>query len=289
MKMVDIGDKEVTLREAIVEGMVALKPKVLLAIKRNEIPKGNVLEAAKLAGILAAKNTPGLIPLCHPIPIDCVNVEFSLSGDKIRIKATVRGMAKTGVEMEALTATAIAALTIYDMCKPLDKDIVISDIKLMKKTGGKSGTYVRNGKVMAVSISDKKGMRKRNVESAELREDFGIVGDAHAGSGNRQVSLLAEESIEKMRSKGLKVRAGDFAENITTGGIDLLGLKISDKLKIGEGAVLEITQFGKECHARCNIYYRTGDCVMPKEGVFARVLKGGIIKNEDKMKVIKDV
>ena len=116
-----------------------------------------------------------------------------------------------------------------------------------------------------------------------------FVGDAHAGPGTRQVSILAEESIDKMRSKGLKVNPGDFAENITTIDMDLAGLKVSDKLKIGEEAVLEITQFGKECHARCSIYYQAGDCVMPKEGVFARVLKGGIIKSGDKMEVIKDV
>lgn len=145
------------------------------------------------------------------------------------------------------------------------------------------------GKIVAVSVSEKKGMRKRNVPSVELKEGFGVVGDAHAGPGNRQVSILAEESIDKMRSKGLKVNPGDFAENITTIGMDLAGLKVSDKLKIGEEAVLEITQFGKECHARCNIYYQAGDCVMPSEGVFARVLKGGVIKCGDKMEVIKDV
>lgn len=143
MTMVDIGDKEITLREAIVEGVVKLKPKVLLAIKRNEIPKGNVLEAAKLAGIFAAKKTADLIPLCHPIPVDYANIEFSLGKNRIRIKTTVRGRTRTGVEMEAFTATAVAALTIYDMCKSLDRGAVISAIRLIKKTGGKSGTYER--------------------------------------------------------------------------------------------------------------------------------------------------
>ncbi|MDP2943017.1 MAG: cyclic pyranopterin monophosphate synthase MoaC, partial [Candidatus Omnitrophota bacterium] len=99
MKMIDVGGKDVTLREAIVEGMIILKPEVLKAIKRGDIPKGNVLEAAKLAGILAAKKTSGLLPLCHPIPIDYVGIEFSLVKDRVRIKTTVRGIAKTGVEM----------------------------------------------------------------------------------------------------------------------------------------------------------------------------------------------
>ncbi|MDP3804695.1 MAG: cyclic pyranopterin monophosphate synthase MoaC [Candidatus Omnitrophota bacterium] len=141
--MIDIGDKEVTLREAIVEGVVTLKPKVLLAIKRNEIPKGNVLEAAKLAGIFAAKKTSGLIPLCHPITIDYAGVEFSMGRDRVKIRTTVRGRTKTGVEMEAFTATAVAALTIYDMVKALDREAEISAIRLIKKTGGKSGVYIR--------------------------------------------------------------------------------------------------------------------------------------------------
>jgi len=145
MKMVDVGGKEVTLREATVEGVVLLKPKVLLAIKRNNIPKGNVLEAARLAGIFAAKSTSSLIPLCHPITIDYAGIEFSFARDRVSIKTTVRGRAKTGVEMEAFTATAVAALTIYDMVKALDREAEILAIRLIKKTGGKSGTYVRKG------------------------------------------------------------------------------------------------------------------------------------------------
>ncbi|MBI4974627.1 MAG: MOSC domain-containing protein [Candidatus Omnitrophica bacterium] len=141
-----------------------------------------------------------------------------------------------------------------------------------------------SGKIRAVSISEKKGIKKRNVESVELKEDSGIVGDAHMDrGGKRQVSLLAEESIEKMRAKGLKVGPGDFAENITTKGIDLSGLKLGARLKIGKEILLEVSQIGKECHTRCNIYYQAGDCVMPKEGIFVRVLKGGIITPGDEI------
>jgi len=147
MAMIDVGLKETTKREAIAEGKVVLKASVVLAIKENNVPKGDVLEAAKIAGILAAKKTPSLLPLCHPIPIDYINIEFSFSGNEVEIKATVRGRAKTGLEMEALTAVAVSALTVYDMCKPLDRKIVISDIELVKKTGGKSGTYVKNSKL----------------------------------------------------------------------------------------------------------------------------------------------
>ena len=144
MKMIDIGKKKVTLREAVVEGKLSLKPAVILAIKRKKIPKGDVLEAARLAGILAAKKTPLLIPLCHPIPLDYVDIQFFLRKREIKIRTKVKAKAKTGVEMEAFTATAVSSLTIYDMCKPLDRTITISEIKLVQKTGGKSGTYIRS-------------------------------------------------------------------------------------------------------------------------------------------------
>ncbi len=133
-----------------------------------------------------------------------------------------------------------------------------------------------HGNVLAISISTKKGIPKRNVGSAELRENWGIVGDAHAGNWHRQVSLLAMESIDIMRAKGLNVRPGAFAENITTQFLALPELEIGTRLTIGE-TLLEITQIGKECHARCAIYYKAGDCVMPRDGIFARVLKGGNI------------
>lgn len=143
MKMISISEKEVTNREAVVEGKVSLKPSVILDIKNKKIPKGDVIEAAKLAGILAAKRTSDLLPLCHPIPLEYVLVEFSLGEEEITITTTVRSHTKTGVEMEAFTATSVACLTIYDMCKSLDRAGTISGIKLLKKSGGKSGVYER--------------------------------------------------------------------------------------------------------------------------------------------------
>ncbi|MGB9081714.1 MAG: MOSC domain-containing protein [Desulfuromonadaceae bacterium] len=140
-------------------------------------------------------------------------------------------------------------------------------------------------KVLAVCISENKGERKKPVESVKLRENHGIVGDGHAGDWHRQVSLLAQESIDKMRAMGLDVNAGDFAENITTTGIDLVSLPIGSRLQVGE-TLLEVTQIGKECHTRCAIYYQAGDCVMPKEGIFARVITGGIIKPGDEIKTV---
>ena len=138
------------------------------------------------------------------------------------------------------------------------------------------------GKIIATSISKSKGVKKKNVPMVELRENFGVLNDAHAGSG-REVSFLAIESIEKIRKKGLDVGPGDFAENITTKDIDLLTLNIGDRVKIGKDAVLAISQIGKECHTRCAIYYQAGDCVMPTEGIFATVLKAGVIRPGDEI------
>lgn len=131
-----------------------------------------------------------------------------------------------------------------------------------------------NSSVVAVCISAAKGERKTPAATVELRENHGIVGDAHAGEWHRQVSLLATESIAKMRAMGLDVDSGDFAENITTRGIDLVTLPVGTRLAVGD-AILEVTQIGKECHTRCAIYHQAGDCVMPREGIFARVIKGG--------------
>lgn len=141
--------------------------------------------------------------------------------------------------------------------------------------------------LVAVSVSEKKGMRKTNVEEVILEVESGIKGDAHAGLWHRQVSLLAQESIEKMRNLGLDVHAGDFAENLTTQGIDLVSLPVGTKLRIGESVLMEVTQIGKVCHERCAIYYQAGDCVMPKEGIFVRVLTGGKLAPGDKITVIE--
>jgi len=142
------------------------------------------------------------------------------------------------------------------------------------------------GIIVAVCASRRKGVRKRNVEEAEFEADWSLVGDAHAGHWHRQVSLLAVESIEKMRQKGLNVGPGSFAENLTTRGLDLLSLPIGSRVRVGEEVVLEITQHGKVCHNRCAIYEMAGDCVMPREGVFARVIRGGRVKVGDSVEVL---
>ncbi len=141
------------------------------------------------------------------------------------------------------------------------------------------------GKVVAVCTSEKKGERKKPVEFVDLKENHGILGDAHSGEWHRQVSLLALESIRKMQEKGLDVTCGDFAENITTEGIDLPSLPIGTRLSIGE-TLTEVTQIGKECHTRCSIYYQAGDCVMPREGIFVKIIKGGRVKKGDNIEIV---
>ncbi len=144
------------------------------------------------------------------------------------------------------------------------------------------------GTIKAISVSKEKGTRKVNVPKAELKADFGVVGDAHAGNWHRQVSLLAVESIDRMVAKGAKVSPGDFAENITTEGLNLHELPVGSKLKLGQSVELEITQFGKKCHSRCEIFEQVGDCIMPREGVFAKVTKAGAINVGGVIEVIND-
>ncbi|WP_136514151.1 MOSC domain-containing protein [Geomonas edaphica] len=139
--------------------------------------------------------------------------------------------------------------------------------------------------VVAVSVSENKGERKKPGPAVHLRENYGIIGDAHAGDWHRQVSLLAEESIDKMIALGLAVGPGDFAENITTRGIELVTLPVGTRIGIGP-VVLEVSQIGKVCHTRCAIYYQAGDCVMPKEGIFATVVSGGVVRPEDKIELL---
>jgi MOSC domain-containing protein YiiM len=141
--------------------------------------------------------------------------------------------------------------------------------------------------VIAVCQSEKKGTKKTPVAEVTIKEDYGVVGDAHADcTTHRQVSLLAIESIDKMRNKGFDfLQPGDFAENITTKGIDLASLPIGTRLSVGKEVILEITQIGKECHAACAIRQQVGDCIMPREGIFARVIRGGRVKAVDNIEV----
>jgi cyclic pyranopterin phosphate synthase len=143
VRMVDVGRKEATARTAVAGGRVAMSPELVGLLRQGEVAKGNVLAVAKTAGILAAKRTADLIPLCHPLQLDHLDVDFEILDDAVEITARVKLIGRTGAEMEALTAVAVAGLTIYDMCKAVDKRMVLGRIRLLEKSGGKSGTFKR--------------------------------------------------------------------------------------------------------------------------------------------------
>ncbi len=142
-------------------------------------------------------------------------------------------------------------------------------------------------RVISVNISDEKGEKKHNVGRCMALEGHGLEEDAHAGPWHRQVSLLAAESVEKIKKMGLDVKPGDFAENLTTEGVDLPALPIGTRLLVGGRVLMRVTQIGKECHTRCAIFYQVGDCVMPKEGIFTEVLTGGEISVGDEIEVLR--
>lgn len=142
------------------------------------------------------------------------------------------------------------------------------------------------GKIISINISQRKGEKKTSVERGLLLENLGLQGDAHGEPNLRQISLLSWESIEKVKKRGLEVKSGDFAENLTVEGIDFALLKVGTRMKVGKEALLEITQIGKVCHHPCQIFYALGDCVMPKEGVFACVLKGGEVNVNDEIVIV---
>jgi cyclic pyranopterin phosphate synthase len=288
-RMVDVSGKQATLRTARVGARVWMAPATLRLLREQALPKGDVLTVAKVAGIMAAKRTSDLVPLCHPLSLSQVDLTFFIVEEEARldIECVTRTEDRTGVEMEALVGASVAAITIYDMCKAVDRGMTIGDVRLLEKTGGKAD-YLRPaeaagaggipsgppagttpaasplgampsippaGTVVAVNVSEAKGERKKATSEVVLRPEHGIEGDAHAGPWHRQVSLLAQESIDKMTAAGLDVGPGDFAENITTLGIDVAALPIGTTLELGE-ALVEVTQIGKECHARCAIYYQ---------------------------------
>jgi len=145
--MVEVGEKPETVREAVARSRVNMKPETLRMILKGDLPKGDVLGTARIAGVMGAKNCPDMIPMCHPLRLTGVEVQFELSEEEgsLEVEGIVRARDRTGVEMEAMIAVSVAALTVYDMCKSVDKEITISSIRLIKKSGGKSGTFIREG------------------------------------------------------------------------------------------------------------------------------------------------
>ena len=290
--MVDVGEKAITRRYALAFGSIKVGEETQRLLKTGGVAKGDAWATTRLAGIIGGKRTSELIPLTHPLRLDSLLVHLSPWGnDRVAVFAEACATDRTGVEMEAMTAVSVALLTMYDMTKAITKGMVIEQIRLLVKTGGKSGDWlasgVERGRIEKLAISKGKGTPKDPVDEAFVQTNFGLAGDAHGGDWHRQVSLLGVESIEKMKAKGLSVDFGAFAENVATSGITLFELPIGTLLLIGGGVIMEVTQIGKECHTRCAVYYRAGDCVMPREGIFARVLAGGPVKRGDSLIAVR--
>jgi len=283
-QMVDVTKKDDTKRVAIAKGLVKVKKETLNAILDKEINKGDVLEIARIAGIMGGKKTSDLIPMCHPLLISKIGIEFTISEheNSITIYATTKTTGKTGIEIEALTAVSIAALTIYDMCKAMDRSIEIGEIKLLKKSGGKTGVFLSDdlkGTVTNVFVGESRGTAKIENEFIELIEDYGVKNDIHATEGRHQISILANESVDKFKANDLTL--GTFEANIIIKGVDLYKFQIGTQVQFGKEAMIEITQIGKK-DVLIEDHYNT----MYHEGIFAKVIKSGKIFKNDSVRVI---
>ena len=313
-RMVDVGAKHDTHRIAIAEGEVFMKPKTLTLIKDKKMAKGDVLGIAQVAGIMAAKQTSLAIPLCHPLILNNVDMDFYIMEERgsILIRSIVMTTGKTGVEMEALHAVAIAALTIYDICKAVDRGIEIGHIHLVEKDGGRSGHYQgksylnpekivkddsqeamlpgcekRTGVVLAISVGDSRTTPKKEVPQAVLKEHFGVIGDVHAGKDHKQVSMLSLSSWEKNKNEGYELNYGELFENIVFEGLDdLYRYPIGTIIKIGSEVELSITQIGKDHDVDIEVRGQKVRSIMPKEGIFTSVVKGGTIQTGDIIEVV---
>lgn len=294
LKMVDVGEKPATRRKAVAFASVQVGEKALSLLKSGDLAKGDAWGASRVAAIMAAKKTADLIPLTHPIRLDSVRVDlFPLGKDRIGCFVLATACDRTGVEMEAMVAASTAMLNVYDMVKGVDKSARIEGVRLIRKTGGKSGDWLAAdaelGKIEKLATSPGKGTPKDPCDEVNLKVGFGVENDAHGGDWHRQVSLLGLESINKMKDQGLEVDFGSFAENVATSGVCLYELPIGSLLYGDNGTVMQVTQIGKECHTKCAVYYRAGDCVMPREGIFAVVLVAGPLKSGEEFVAVKSL
>lgn len=285
-RMVNVGAKAESFRSARARCRVYCAEETINRIREGRIAKGDVLAVAQVAGIMAAKKVPDIIPMCHNLFLEGVDIRFRFPDyHSLIIEAEAYTSSKTGVEMEAITAVTVAALTVYDMVKAVDRFVTISETELIEKQGGKSGNVINpkavRGEVFSISVNGQRGELKQPVEKARLLKGWGIEGDGHGGDWNRQVSLLMWEAVADLSSRyGMQVAPGEMAENILTRGIDLTMLAVGTRLKIGSQAVLRITQIGKEDHESV-VTRRFGKSLIPRQGLFAVVEEEGDISPGD--------
>lgn len=289
-RMVNVAEKQETQRMARAAVRVRMAEDTVKLIQENRAAKGDVLAVAQVAGIMAAKNTANLIPMCHPLGLDGVDIRFFFPDyHTLLIESTVYNTGRTGVEMEAMTAVSVAALTVYDMVKAVDRFITIDQAQLVEKRGGKSGIVLNPalfGKIKAISINPQRGELKTPVEKAVIKENWGIEGDGHGGDWERQVTVLKSEAVAELASRyGLDINPGEMAENILTEGIDLNLIGTGARIKLGDSAILEVSQVGKEDHPSV-VVRRFGRSLLPRQGLFCSVVAGGVIKPGDKVELL---
>ncbi len=297
--MVDVSEKSVTVRFARAEAHVHLGASTAALLAKGGVTKkGNVLETARLAGIQAAKKTAELVPLCHPLLLDHIDVNGAYEGEELTLTSEVRCSGRTGVEMEAIIAVTVAAVTVYDMCKSVSKEIEIGAIRLLRKTGGKSGTWERDhqgGKkmekgvptVLAVCISPG-GVPKRPVPEAAVCMK-GLEGDGRDHEKHwkpeRAVSIQDEELLEVLSSEGYDLGHGTMGENLTVRNLDVQSMPPGTKLLFSGGVELELTGPRKPCFVLDKIHPNLKDDVILRCGCMARVLRTGTIRPGETIRV----
>lgn len=280
INMVDVGEKAITERTAQAQACLKMKPETLQCILENGGKKGNVIATARIAGIMAAKNTSNLIPLCHPLPLTKIAIDIEPEGeDKLCLRSLVKCSYQTGVEMEALTAVSVAALTVYDMCKAIDRGMRIDEVYLLKKDGGRSGLYSREQQAIVQSLHLKpvKSKALLSLECMHVDEN-GIEGFTE---GERAVSLMDAQVADDMEAanwRGLCMKK--FYANIVTKNLNYASLQRGTLLKIGS-VCIEITEVGKPCFSGCDILKDGNTCSLKTGCAFGKVRTKGNISLED--------
>lgn len=299
-RMVDVSGKDVTVRTARAEAHVKLGPDVAkLLAGRGSVQKGNVLETARIAGIQAAKKTAELVPLCHPLALDHVDVEGTLEGETLRLVCDVRCSGRTGVEMEAMMGVSVAAITVYDMCKSAAKGIEIGSVRLLRKTGGRSGDWHRDpgastgekttAEVLAVCVSPG-GVPKIPVPEGVVTVD-GLKGDGRDHDKHwkehRAISIQDEELIEDLCAEGYDLGHGTMGENLTVRNLNVQKMEPGTKLHFSGGVELELTEARRPCFVLDKIDAKLKDDVILRCGFMARVLQTGTISPGETIRVEK--
>ena len=281
--MVDVSSKEPTIRNASAQAVVYCNSATVQKMVAGNMPKGDVFSCARIAGIMAAKRTAEFIPMCHPLPLSSVSIDIAAGVNAIRIVASVSCVYQTGVEMEALAAASIAALTIYDMCKAVDKSMVIGKLMLLQKTGGKSGTFIRPV-IAAIQTKRIKGAPPVFVDTFEITRTHGDNQNSGKSTGNKtggsDLSLLTGEARRSLETFD-GICANRFWANIEASRLPD-GAKEGSLLRLG-GALCKINQIGRSCHQLCGPGKARDACPLVREAVFLQVVKEGILSVGDEI------